>query len=334
MDDFCIGYCPICCVHGSKCSDLSLLTQLLYLLLRIARRNTGWALEDNLFGKITPYRGQIETGTENEPYQVQKCPPPHGSIFRARSQAISLANSNERWRRMRVWYRLRPHVQKTIADRFPIPFSGSVSPNGAIFPYLLFSNAHPSFGAILGKRYCWGPALRQNFCTWQMALDLSPSGSSKNIAMWHPNVPTKNHLNCISARSSEDPILLGKMGLPIYLGKHKEPAILLGRSPPGAHHFTWKNTRSPPGAHHFTWKNTRNPPGAHHFTWKNTRSPPGAHHFTWKKTRSPTFHPLGNIIIIEKWQRSLKIQMVKLWRFPTWNWPFLVLIELVIWKHS
>ena len=28
-----------------------------YLLLRIARRNMGWALENNLFGKITPYRG-------------------------------------------------------------------------------------------------------------------------------------------------------------------------------------------------------------------------------------------------------------------------------------
>ena len=28
-----------------------------YLLLRISRGNTGWALENNLFGKITPYRG-------------------------------------------------------------------------------------------------------------------------------------------------------------------------------------------------------------------------------------------------------------------------------------
>ena len=27
-----------------------------YLLFRIARRNTGWALENNLFGKIAPYR--------------------------------------------------------------------------------------------------------------------------------------------------------------------------------------------------------------------------------------------------------------------------------------
>ena len=81
-----------------------------------------------------------------------KMAPPHRSIFRATSQAISSAKSNERWRRMRVWCRLRPHVQKTIVDRFPMPFSGSVSPNGAIFPYWLLSNAHPSFGAILRKK--------------------------------------------------------------------------------------------------------------------------------------------------------------------------------------
>ena len=30
--------------------------KLLYLLLRTARRKTGWALENNLLGKITPYR--------------------------------------------------------------------------------------------------------------------------------------------------------------------------------------------------------------------------------------------------------------------------------------
>ena len=30
--------------------------KVLYLLFRIARRNTGWALENNLFGKIAPYR--------------------------------------------------------------------------------------------------------------------------------------------------------------------------------------------------------------------------------------------------------------------------------------
>ena len=33
-----------------------------------------------------------------------------------------------------------------------MPFSGSVSPNGATFPYWLLSNAHPSFGAILRKK--------------------------------------------------------------------------------------------------------------------------------------------------------------------------------------
>ena len=33
-----------------------------------------------------------------------------------------------------------------------MPFSGSVSPNGAIFPYWLLSNAYPSFGAILRKK--------------------------------------------------------------------------------------------------------------------------------------------------------------------------------------
>ena len=263
----------------------------------------------NLVGSIFGpcfYLFSIQTRAKNGPYQVQKCPPPDRSIFRATSQAISPAKSNGRWRRMRVWCRLRPHVQKTIVDRFPMPFSGSVSPIGAIFPWRLFSNTRPSFGAILGKRYCWGPALRQSFCTWQMALDLGPSGSSKNIAMWHPNVPIKK-IELQSARAL--------LRIPFYLEKYKEPTNLLGktqgtrhftwektqgahpkphhfswkntRNPPGAHHFTWKNTRSPPGAHHFTWKNTRNPPGAHHFTWKNTRSPPGAHHFTWKNTRSP-----------------------------------------------
>ena len=131
------------------------------------------------------------------------------------------------------------------------------------------------------KRYCWGPALRQNFCTWQVALNLGPSGLSKNIAMWHPNVPTKKPFE-LHPRGSH------------FTWKNT-------RSPPGAHHFTWKNTRNPPECHHFTWKNTRSPPGAHHFTWKNTRNPPECHHFTWKNTRSPTFHPLGNIVIIEKW---------------------------------
>ena len=48
------------------------------------------------------------------------------------------------------------------------------------------------------------------------------------------NVPTKNHVNFISARSSEDPILLGKMQ--------------------GAHHFDWGKN--------FTWKNTETQ-GAH-----------------------------------------------------------------------
>ena len=203
---------------------------------------------------------------------------------------------------MRVWYRWRPHVQKTIVDRFSMPFSGSVSPNGAIFPYWLFSNTHPSFGAILGKRYCWGPALRQSFCTWQMALDLGPSRPSKNIAMWHPNVPLKNQFE-LPQRAlfwGSHFTLKNARSLPIYLGKHKEPAILLRKN-------TRKNTRSPPGAHHFTWKNTRSPPGAHHFTWKNTKSPPkpiilfgktqGAHREptillgkTQEPTRSPPFY--------------------------------------------
>ena len=156
----------------------------------------------------------------------------------------------------------------------------------------------------------WGPGLRRNFLNSNVAPKMSLQ---------------KTHLNFISARSSEDPILLGKIQgafawkntsnppgptillrkkqgthqATILLGKHKEPTrsppfyleptrliILLGKTP-GAHHFPWKNTRNPPGAHHFTWKNTRNPPGAHHFTWKNTRNPPGAHHFTWKNTRNP-----------------------------------------------
>ena len=43
----------------------------------------------------------------------------------------------------------------------------------------------------LALKYCWGPALHQSFCAWQMAVDLGPSGSSKNIAMRHRNVPIK-----------------------------------------------------------------------------------------------------------------------------------------------
>ena len=45
----------------------------------------------------------------------------------------------------------------------------------------------------------------------------------------------KNHLNFISARSSEDPILWkNTRSPPFYLGKHKEPTILLGKTQ-GAH---------------------------------------------------------------------------------------------------
>ena len=75
----------------------------------------------------------------------------------------------------------------------------------------------------------------------------------------------KIHLNFISARSSEEPILLGKIqgacqftwvntrNPPFYLEKHKEPTeptMLLGKTQGahGAHHVTWKN-RSPPFFH-------------------------------------------------------------------------------------
>ena len=137
----------------------------------------------------------------------------------------------------------------------------------------------------------------------------------------------KDHFNFITARSSEDPILLGtiqgahhltwvntrnppfylekRKSPPFYLEKHKEPTssppFYLGKTLGAAHYFPWKNTRSPP-----FYLNTRSSRGAHHFTWKSTRSPPGAHHFSLKNTRSQTFHPLGNILIIEKWQGEIR----------------------------
>ena len=119
-----------------------------------------------------------------------------------------------------------------------------------------------------------------------MALDLGPSGSSKNIAMWHPNVLTKNHLNFISARSSEDPILLGKIQ--------------------GAYQFTWVNTRNPPFYLEKHRRPTRSPPFYLEKHKEPTRSPPfyleKHNHFAWKKHKESNLSPTGNNNI-EKWQR-------------------------------
>ena len=79
--------------------------------------------------------GQYKTKAENGPHQVQKWLPLTGPLLALQVKPFHLA------------------MQKTTADRFSIPFSGSVSPNGAIFLYLLFFNPHRSFRAILEKRY-------------------------------------------------------------------------------------------------------------------------------------------------------------------------------------
>ena len=49
---WCLDYVPI----NQLLASWKPLSGIQYLLFRIARRNTGWALENNLFGKIAPYR--------------------------------------------------------------------------------------------------------------------------------------------------------------------------------------------------------------------------------------------------------------------------------------
>ena len=45
-----------------------------------------------------------------------------------------------------------PHVQKTIVYRFPMPFPGSVSPNGAIFSVLVVFQHPPVFRSDYRKK--------------------------------------------------------------------------------------------------------------------------------------------------------------------------------------
>ena len=91
-----------------------------------------------------------------------------------------------------------------------------------------------------------------------------PVRSFKNIAMWHPNVPTKKQFELHQRALLRIPFYLKKHKRPpIYLDKHKEPTLLYGK------------------------------------TQKPTRRPP----FYFEKKKSLTFHPLKTIIIFEMWQR-------------------------------
>ena len=102
----------------------------------------------------------IQTGAENGPYQVQKCPPLTGPVLGPRAQQFHLPiqTSDEITPTFALSASLFPlagpftcqfkgAMKKDAENHSRLFFDAFSGPNGAIFPY---SYAHRSFGAILG----------------------------------------------------------------------------------------------------------------------------------------------------------------------------------------
>ena len=66
-------------------------------------------------------------------------------------------------------------------DRFPMPFWGSVSPNGAIFPYWLFSNAQPVFRSDSRKKVLLRPRFASEFLYMANGTGFGPVRVVKNV---------------------------------------------------------------------------------------------------------------------------------------------------------
>ena len=117
--------------------------------------------------------------------------------------------------------------------------------------------------------------MRQSFGTWQTALDLGPSGSSKNSNVT-PKCPYKKPFELHQRALFSHFTWKNTRSLPIYLGKHK---------------VTWKITRSPPGAHRFTWKTQ----GAHQeppILPRKHKEPTRRSPFYLEKHKEPTKSPI------------------------------------------
>ena len=145
-----------------------------------------------------------------------------------------------------------------------MPFSGSVSPNGATFPYWLLSNAHPSFGAILRKKG-----------TVEVPLCVRIFVHGKWHWIWdRPGCP----------RISQCDTQMSLQKKPFELHP-REPAILLGKTQ-GTHQ---EPTRSPPFYLEKHKEPTRNPPVYLEKHKEPTRSPP----FYLEKHKEPNLSPTG-----------------------------------------